>query len=80
MTRWQPENVAFMRAIFSMDHKSYFSSHCEVHQQVIGVTVILFPLADDVGIFYVHLVNLFYGHLVYFMVVWYIFPRFGALY
>jgi hypothetical protein len=24
--------------------------------------------------------NIFYGHLVYFVVVWYIFPRFGRLY
>jgi hypothetical protein len=41
-------------------------------------------LWKNLGIFYDHLVNLrpfeiFYGHLVYFMVAWYIFPRFGIL-
>jgi hypothetical protein len=25
------------------------------------------------------LFGIFYGHLVYFMVIWYIFPRFGKL-
>jgi hypothetical protein len=24
--------------------------------------------------------EIFYGHLVYFVVIWYIFPRFGILY
>jgi hypothetical protein len=24
--------------------------------------------------------EIFYGHLVYFVVIWYIFPRFGTLY
>jgi hypothetical protein len=40
---------------------------------------------EDVGIFYVNLVcfmaieQLFYGFLVYLMVIWYISPRFGKL-
>jgi hypothetical protein len=40
---------------------------------------------ENLGMFYDHLVYLqpleiFYGHLVYFVVIWYIFPRFGILY
>jgi hypothetical protein len=40
---------------------------------------------EDVGIFYGHLVDLrpfdiLYRHLLYFVVIWYIFPRFGVLY
>jgi hypothetical protein len=40
---------------------------------------------EDVGIFYGHLVHLwsfliFNGHLVYFVVIWYIFPHFGISY
>jgi hypothetical protein len=40
---------------------------------------------EDVGIFNRHLVyftihETFYGRLVYFVVTWYIFPRFGILY
>jgi hypothetical protein len=26
------------------------------------------------------LLEIFYGHLVYFVVIWYIYPRFGILY
>jgi hypothetical protein len=42
------------------------------------------PLMEDVGILYDHFVYLwtngiFYGHLVHFVVIWYIFPRFGML-
>jgi hypothetical protein len=25
-------------------------------------------------------IRIFYGHLVYFLIIWYIFPRFGILY
>jgi hypothetical protein len=40
---------------------------------------------ENVGIFYVPVVYLlpleiFYGHVVYFVVIWHIFPRFGMLY
>jgi hypothetical protein len=41
---------------------------------------------ENHGIFYDHLVyfttigNILCGHLVYFVVIWYIFPRFGILY
>jgi hypothetical protein len=31
------------------------------------------------GLFYSHW-KYFYSHLVYFVVIWYIFPRFGVLY
>jgi hypothetical protein len=32
------------------------------------------------GLFYGNLVDIFYGHLVYFVVIWYIFSRLGTLY
>jgi hypothetical protein len=40
---------------------------------------------ENVGIFYDHWsilwqLEIFYGHLVYFVVIWYIFPRLGILY
>jgi hypothetical protein len=40
---------------------------------------------ENLGILYDHLVNFtaignIYGLLVYFVVIWYIFPRFGILY
>jgi hypothetical protein len=40
---------------------------------------------ETVGLFYGHLVflgllGIFYGILVYFMVIWYMVPRFGMLY
>jgi hypothetical protein len=40
---------------------------------------------DNLGIFYDHLVflrqlEIFFGLLVYFVVIWYIFPGFGILY
>jgi hypothetical protein len=40
---------------------------------------------EDVGIFLAHLVflgplGIFFGHLVHFWVIWYIFTRFGMLY
>jgi hypothetical protein len=40
---------------------------------------------ENVGKLFAHLVyftalEIFYGHLVYFLVIWYIFPRFGMLY
>jgi hypothetical protein len=40
---------------------------------------------ENIGIFYDHLVSFrpletFFGHLVYFVFIWYIFPRFGILY
>jgi hypothetical protein len=28
---------------------------------------------EDVGVFYAHLIYLFYGNLIYFMAIWYIF-------
>jgi hypothetical protein len=37
----------------------------------------------NVGIFYYHwdyFTAIFYGRLVYFVVIWYIFPHFGMLY
>jgi hypothetical protein len=34
---------------------------------------------EDVGIFYGHLEYVYYGYLVYFMVKWYIFSRFGMI-
>jgi hypothetical protein len=35
---------------------------------------------ENLGIFYDHLVYVFYGHWKYFMALWYISPRFGMLY
>jgi hypothetical protein len=31
------------------------------------------------GLFYSYLLEIFYGHLVYFVVIWYSFPRFGTM-
>jgi hypothetical protein len=41
---------------------------------------------ENVGIYFMSIwsilqpLEIFYGHLVYFVVIWYIFPRFGVLY